>query len=332
MSPGASSSRSPKPWHWAISSETIRFVEQLRELGCDVAIDDFGAGYTSFRNLRAMPVDILKLDGTFCSNLSNNQDNQYFVRSLIDLARTFGMKTVAEWVENEEDAALLREWKVDLMQGNLFGEAQLDPPWHESIDAETFQPEDAVAFVLPSEIAWLESEHETAIAPDDSAMPETSPANDETFDEDEVFAFDAPQPAMTEAIDEPGPEIQRSEVEYLEAQEPEVQQLDAVADATDEIAAVIDEPANIEAAAEVMAQVDVEMVDEIEMTASTPHEALPPASDTVEVFEEGLESELAKLRSAIAALDRAFKPREEPEASEPSFADLVSDTAMQEAG
>lgn len=81
-----------------------------------------------------------------------------------------------------------------------------------------------------------------------------------------------------------------------------------------------------------MAQVDVEMVDEIEMTASTPHEALPPASDTVEVFEEGLESELAKLRSAIAALDRAFKPREEPEASEPSFADLVSDTAMQEAG
>ncbi len=81
--------------------ETIRFVEQLRELGCGVAIDDFGAGYTSFRNLRAMPVDVLKLDGTFCSNLAENPDNQYFVRSLIDLAHTFGMKSVAEWVERE---------------------------------------------------------------------------------------------------------------------------------------------------------------------------------------------------------------------------------------
>jgi EAL domain-containing protein (putative c-di-GMP-specific phosphodiesterase class I) len=94
-------------------SHTIRFVEELRFLGCSVAIDDFGAGYTSFRSLRALPVEYLKLDGTFCRDLSENGENQYYVRSLIDLARTFGLKTVAEWVETEEDARLLRQWGVD---------------------------------------------------------------------------------------------------------------------------------------------------------------------------------------------------------------------------
>ena len=109
--------------------DTARFVRQLKELGVMVAIDDFGAGYTSFRNLRAIPIDMLKIDGTFCRDLSTNADNQYFVRALIDLARAFGLRTVAEWVETEADAALLGAWGIDLMQGNLFGEAETLPPW-----------------------------------------------------------------------------------------------------------------------------------------------------------------------------------------------------------
>ena len=88
--------------------ETVRFTSALRDLGCAVAIDDFGAGYTSFRNLKALNVDILKLDGSFCASLAENPDNQYFVRSLIDLARKFELKTVAEWVETAEDAEFLR--------------------------------------------------------------------------------------------------------------------------------------------------------------------------------------------------------------------------------
>ncbi|MCA3555922.1 GGDEF and EAL domain-containing protein [Aestuariivirga sp.] len=112
-------------------SHVIRFVEELRFLGCRVAIDDFGAGFTSFRSLRALPVEYLKLDGTFCRELSLNDENQYYVRALIDLARTFGIKTVAEWVETESDALLLRNWGVDLMQGRLFGMAELSPPWPE---------------------------------------------------------------------------------------------------------------------------------------------------------------------------------------------------------
>jgi diguanylate cyclase (GGDEF)-like protein len=110
-------------------TQISRFIERLKELGCQVAIDDFGAGYTSFRNLRDLNVDLVKLDGGFCVGLSQNRDNQFFVRTLLDLARRAGLKTVAEWVESEEDAALLREWGADYMQGFLFGRAENQLPW-----------------------------------------------------------------------------------------------------------------------------------------------------------------------------------------------------------
>ena len=118
-------------------NETARFIAALRELGCSVAIDDFGAGYTSFRNIKLLNIDIVKLDGSFCKDLSANEDNQYFVRSLIDLARKFELKTVAEWVETGEDADLLKSWGVDYMQGKLFGEATLESPWPRIDDSVT---------------------------------------------------------------------------------------------------------------------------------------------------------------------------------------------------
>jgi diguanylate cyclase (GGDEF)-like protein len=128
-------------------AETRRFVARLRDLGCGVAIDDFGAGYTSFRNLRALPVDILKIDGSFCRDLAGSSDNRYFLRSLIDMARTFGMQTVAEWVESEDDAVLLREWQADFLQGSRFGEASLEAPWQAAAEAESFIAGEAPAAV-----------------------------------------------------------------------------------------------------------------------------------------------------------------------------------------
>ena len=110
-------------------TQISHFIDRLKELGCRVAIDDFGAGYTSFRNLRDLNVDLVKLDGGFCMGLVQNRDNQFFVRTLLDLARRAGLKTVAEWVESEEDAALLREWGADYMQGFLFGKAENELPW-----------------------------------------------------------------------------------------------------------------------------------------------------------------------------------------------------------
>jgi diguanylate cyclase (GGDEF)-like protein len=109
--------------------ETISFTRKLREIGCRVAIDDFGAGYSSFKNLRELEVDMVKIDGSYCQNLSTNTDNQYFVKSLIELAKKFNLVTTAEWVQTEEDAELLRAWGVDYLQGNLFGEATIDVPW-----------------------------------------------------------------------------------------------------------------------------------------------------------------------------------------------------------
>jgi diguanylate cyclase (GGDEF)-like protein len=107
--------------------ENARFVSQLRELGVRVAIDDFGAGYTSFRNLQMLHVDTVKIDGSYVKDLSQSPENQVFVRTLVGLARSFDIKTVAEWVGNDEDAALLQSFGVDYFQGFHFGEPSLDP-------------------------------------------------------------------------------------------------------------------------------------------------------------------------------------------------------------
>ena len=101
--------------------ESARFVNVVRNLGCKVAIDDFGAGFTSFRHLKALTVDMVKIDGSFVLNLSRNVDNQLFVRNLMGLASTFGLATVAEFVENAEDADFLLKVGVQYLQGYYFG-------------------------------------------------------------------------------------------------------------------------------------------------------------------------------------------------------------------
>lgn len=112
--------------------ENARFVSQLRDLGCRVAIDDFGAGYTSFRNLQMLRVDMVKIDGTYVQDLTTSPENQIFVRTLVDLAKNFNLKTVAEWVGSDEDAALLESFGVDYFQGFHFGEPQLTPNFEET--------------------------------------------------------------------------------------------------------------------------------------------------------------------------------------------------------
>ena len=112
--------------------ETAQFVSQLRTLGVRVAIDDFGAGYTSFRNLQMLHVDTVKIDGSYVKDLQESPENQVFVRTLVGLAKNLGMKTVAEWVGSDADAALLQSFGVDYFQGFHFGEPLLDPEWSKS--------------------------------------------------------------------------------------------------------------------------------------------------------------------------------------------------------
>lgn len=98
-----------------------RFVARVKGFGCRVAIDDFGAGYTSFRNLRRLGVDMVKIDGSFVTNLETATDDRVFVRALLELARELGLETVAEWVQSEDAAAALVEWGCDYFQGALTG-------------------------------------------------------------------------------------------------------------------------------------------------------------------------------------------------------------------
>lgn len=97
------------------------FVARLRELGCRVAIDDFGAGYTSFRNLKLLRVDMVKIDGSFIRHLVDSNEDEMFVRTLLELARNFGLESVAEMVEDERTAERLRRLGVTYLQGFHFG-------------------------------------------------------------------------------------------------------------------------------------------------------------------------------------------------------------------
>ena len=116
------------------------FVTRLKNFGSRIAIDDFGAGYTSFRNLRKLGVDIVKIDGAFVQNIARSADDRAFVQTLIDLARRLGIKTVAEWVQDEQSASMLRDWGCDYIQGRLIGLASSDRPWQSQ----------AAAAVLPA--------------------------------------------------------------------------------------------------------------------------------------------------------------------------------------
>jgi diguanylate cyclase (GGDEF)-like protein len=109
--------------------ETRGFVARVKDLGCRIAIDDFGAGYTSFRNLRKLGVDLVKIDGAFVRNLMQSEDDRAFVHALIDLGRRLGLQTVAEWVQDEASAAMLAEWGCDYLQGALVGLASAERPW-----------------------------------------------------------------------------------------------------------------------------------------------------------------------------------------------------------
>lgn len=105
------------------------FMRDLQMRGVSFALDDFGAGYTSFRYLRDFQFDMIKIDGQFIRDIAEHPDNQVLTRALMSIARHFDMFTVAESVETAEDAAFLIEMGMDCMQGYYFGPPTITPPW-----------------------------------------------------------------------------------------------------------------------------------------------------------------------------------------------------------
>jgi diguanylate cyclase (GGDEF)-like protein len=119
------------------------FVTRLKNFGSLIAIDDFGAGYTSFRNLRKLGVDIVKIDGAFVQNIARSSDDRAFVQTLIDLAHRLDIRTVAEWVQDEESAALLQGWGCDYIQGRLIGLASMTRSRDPMVQPHTGRPAQA---------------------------------------------------------------------------------------------------------------------------------------------------------------------------------------------
>ncbi len=97
------------------------FADRLTQLGCRFALDDFGAGFSSFYYLKYLPLDYLKIDGDFIRSLPSSPTDQLVVQAMVDIARGMGMKTVAEFVEGPEIVKMLQAKGVDYSQGFFHG-------------------------------------------------------------------------------------------------------------------------------------------------------------------------------------------------------------------
>jgi diguanylate cyclase (GGDEF)-like protein/PAS domain S-box-containing protein len=97
------------------------FAERIARVGCGFALDDFGAGFSTFYYLKRLPLDYLKIDGDFIRGLTRSPTDRLIVKAMVDIAQGMGLKTIAEFVENAETAALLRRLGVDYSQGYHHG-------------------------------------------------------------------------------------------------------------------------------------------------------------------------------------------------------------------
>jgi EAL domain-containing protein (putative c-di-GMP-specific phosphodiesterase class I) len=98
-------------------SKAREFIDALRKIGCKFALDDFGIGFSSFHYLRNLPVDYIKIDGSFVRSLHVDADDRLFVTAIVDLAKGLKIPCIAEFVENAHIVDILIELGVDLGQG-----------------------------------------------------------------------------------------------------------------------------------------------------------------------------------------------------------------------
>jgi len=99
-----------------------KFIQGLRKLGCRFALDDFGTGFSSISHLKHLPVDMVKIEGSFVSELAENEVDQTMVMSITQMAHAMNLKVIAEQVDSDRAFAWLKECGVDFLQGHYFGE------------------------------------------------------------------------------------------------------------------------------------------------------------------------------------------------------------------
>jgi c-di-GMP phosphodiesterase len=98
----------------------ISFVDEVKSLGCKVAIDDFGSGYSNFEHLLKMNIDYLKIDASLIKNIAINENSYKITKTIIEFAKNLNLKTIAEFVENEEIFNIVRKLGADYSQGYFF--------------------------------------------------------------------------------------------------------------------------------------------------------------------------------------------------------------------
>lgn len=103
---------------------TRRFIDQVRSHGVKIALDDFGAGYTSFSYLKDLPADVVKIDGSFIVDMNDDPANITIVEAIVTLAGSLGMRTIAEWAEDQATVQALAEMGVDYVQGYAVARSQ----------------------------------------------------------------------------------------------------------------------------------------------------------------------------------------------------------------
>ena len=101
-----------------------RFIQVLHGMGCEFALDDFGSGLSSFANLKTLPMDYLKIDGSFIRNLAVDTVNQAVVAAMIDLSRSLNFRVVAEQVEDQSSLDTVKRMGIDFVQGFIVGRPQ----------------------------------------------------------------------------------------------------------------------------------------------------------------------------------------------------------------
>jgi EAL domain-containing protein (putative c-di-GMP-specific phosphodiesterase class I) len=109
---------------------SIQVMEALRNEGCRFALDDFGVGFSSLYYLKKLPLDYIKIDGSFVRNLTTDTEHQVLIQALVNVARAFNLKTIAEFVEDADVLELLASLGVDYAQGYHINEPRsFDETW-----------------------------------------------------------------------------------------------------------------------------------------------------------------------------------------------------------
>ena len=105
--------------------EVAKFISTVKDYGCKIAIDDFGTGYSNFEYLLKLKADFIKIDGSMIKDIDTNQDAQLVVSTIVNFAKKLGIKTIAEFVENESILTKVNELGIDYSQGYYFSKPEL---------------------------------------------------------------------------------------------------------------------------------------------------------------------------------------------------------------